>query len=287
MIDHEIGDDRAIIYLNGDGPIALEDLTDSFSALSRIYKRHFEQSQGEANPKLFVSRLKTGSIEAEIVPLLMLVGSAVPYMDGAIIVRDFTKWVGGHVKTFAGIGTDSKQQDTKLLTGPISQEDAKDLREFLKPISGKKGAELGVKHAKFSKKDGEREMVAEYDFEESAINRASINLEKHILDSEEAEKAEDAQRLRPEVLMVWHQASREDGREKGRTGDKAFIESVCDRPLPVYFPKQNNDLKKKMAQDEPHPFSKAYIVDVNVDYVNGEPKLYRVINLHDTIDIDE
>lgn len=157
--DFEMGEDRAVIFFDGHGPVALEDMTDAFAALARIYARHFEPSRDETNPKLYVSRLSSGSIEAEIVPLLMVVGGVIPYMDGAIIVRDFTRWVGTHIRHFAGMGTEPAT--------PISREDASDLREFIKPIAGKRGAQLGLKHARYSEKTADREVIAEFDFEEA------------------------------------------------------------------------------------------------------------------------
>jgi len=287
MIEHDYGEDRAIIYFNGDGPVALEDMTESFAALARIYKRNFESSAGETNPKLYVSRLKTGSIEAEIVPMLLLMGAAVPYMDGAIIIRDFTRWVGMHVKAFAGI--DPPDSPVGSLT--VSHEDAADLKAFLRPISGKYGAQLGVSHARLATKTGDREMIAEYHFDEGAINRASVNIDKHIVVAEEVPElscvAPEQQKTRNEVLMVWHQTNKEPGKEKGRSGDKAVIASVIDKPLTVYFPKQTNDLKRRMTQDEPFPFSKGYIVDVNIDFVEGEPKLYHILDMHSTIDLED
>jgi hypothetical protein len=285
MVDYEIGDDRAVIYLNGDGPIALEDMTDSFAALARIYGRHFEKSSGEKSPKLYISRLQSGSIEAEIVPLLMIVGATVPYMDGAIVVRDFTRWVATHVRVFAGWGTD--ESATAASPPTLSRDDAHDLREFIKPICGKKAAELGVKHARFRKTDGEREIIAEYDFEEGAINRAHVNLGKFIEAEADKEKEGSSQRRYAEVLMRWHQASAEAGKEKGRTGDRALIDAITEKPLPVYFPSQSQDLIRRMAQDEPHIFKKGYIVDVMVDLVEGEPKLYRIMTLHGVVDLDD
>lgn len=276
MADLTFGEDRAVIFFDGDGPVPLEDMTSSFAALARIYSHHFDA--GGASPKLYVSKLKSGSIEAEIVPLLMVLGAAVPYMDGAIVVRDFTKWIGIHVKSLAQMGESAPPP-------ALQKADASDLKEFLKPISGRRGAQLGVTHARFSEKTGDREVVAEYAFEEAAINRAAVNLERH-REAIEDKRAEDPPRLHEEFLMVWHQASREPGKEAGRTGDRAIIEAISDKPLTVYFPKQTNDLKRRMTQDEPYPSRKGYIVDVFVDYVKGAPKLYRVTELHDVIDLE-
>ena len=74
------------------GPIELDGLADSFAALARFYRRHYRpHPEQEFAPKLFISKLENGSVIAEIVPLIMLLGMAVPYMDTALIVSEFTK----------------------------------------------------------------------------------------------------------------------------------------------------------------------------------------------------
>jgi len=247
MDDVEFGEDRAVIILDHDGPFPLEDLSHSFAALARIYHRNLEPGHGDRSvqPKLYVSRLRTGSIEAEIVPLLAIIAGVIPYMDAVLIVRDFTRWIG------AGIGVMAGKSDA---SSKISREDAEDLKEFLRPLSGESGAALRIGHAKLHKTNGEREFLAEYKFNETEINRATINLDKLILASRDEDINKPNQKLFTAVLMIWQQASREPGREKGRTGDRAVIAEISDKPLQVYFPKQNNDLKRRMAQDEPHPF---------------------------------
>lgn len=279
--DIEFGEDRAVIILDHEGPFPLEDLSAAFAALARIYHRNLEAGHGDrsVHPKLYVSRLRSGSIEAEIVPLLMIMAGVVPYMDSALIIRDFTKWVGLRIGIMSG-------QDKASTTSSLSREDAEDLKEFIRPLSGQRGASLKIKHAKLLKRDGEREFIAEYDFNENEINRATVNLDKQIeLISEEVE-IKPNQKFYPEVLMIWHQASREPGRQKGRTGDRAIIAEISDKPIQVYFPKQTNDLKRRMAQEEPHPFSKGYIVDVYADIIDDRPRLYRVVALHEVVDLE-
>ena len=47
-----------------------------------------------------------------------------------------------------------------------------------------------------------------------------------------------------------------------------------------------NEIKKGIALDEAFPFSKAFLVDVIVETINGKPRLYKVTKYHEAIDKD-
>ncbi|MFM8759494.1 MAG: hypothetical protein ACKODS_08135, partial [Methylophilaceae bacterium] len=98
---------------------------------------------------------------------------AIAAMDGTQIVADFTNRIWRGIKAFSTPATESPRLE------PPSDDDARDLREFVKPLLGKKGAELGVKHARYRKT--ERETVVEYEFDEAELNRAAINIDNHVM----------------------------------------------------------------------------------------------------------
>ena len=93
--------DRLVVTLDPGGPIEITGLSASLAALARIYDRHHRQDLGDVAPKLYIARLRTGSIIAEIVPLLFLIGQVVPYAEGAMVIADFTRRVGMGLRAFA------------------------------------------------------------------------------------------------------------------------------------------------------------------------------------------
>jgi hypothetical protein len=60
-----------------------------------------------------------------------------------------------------------------------------------------------------------------------------------------------------------------------------LIPEVTGKPLPLYFPSGMNDLKAQMTRRDLNPLTTAYVVDVHVQYVDGEPQRYFVTALHD------
>ncbi|MER8401237.1 hypothetical protein [Mesorhizobium sp. M0306] len=270
--------DRIVILLNPGQPLELGDLSESFSALARMYGRHY-RPHGETAPKLYVTKLESGSIWMEIAPYLQMLGQAVQPVDSVLIVADFTNRLWRGIKAFS-----SGPQDTVRLDPP-SDDDARDIREFVKPLLGKKGAELGIKHARYRKTDGEKETVVEYDFDETELNRAAINIDAALSADPSLLEAPDAppdNQIKREVMLFMDQANRGPGKEKGRTGNKGVIPSISDKALPVYFRKSINDLKGQITK-EVNPLTSTFVVDVLVQSVAGEPKGYIVTDVHDAI----
>lgn len=272
--------DRIVIELDPGEPIELDDLSGSFAALARVYERHYRKD-GEQAPKLHVTKLESGSIIMEIAPYTLFLGT-IAMMDGGVIVADFTNRLWRAIQAF------SSHPHDKTSVEPPSIEDAKDIREFTKPLLGKNGASLGIKHAKYEKSDGEKHTVVFYTFDENELNRAAINIEKtlEIEDLRDNGHQRTSVQIKEEVMLFMDQANRGPGKQKGRTGDKGIIPDVSDKPLPVYFRKSFQDLKGQIVKDV-NPLTSTFVVDVHVQYVDSTPKGYIVTEVHQAIPSDE
>lgn len=272
--------DRVVIHIDAGRPIAVDELQESLAAIVRLYDRQHLPSDPFGPPtKLYVTRISSGSpIHIEIVPLLALLGMPIAVMDSALIVRDFAEWLGLRLRSLSNAE----------LPEDVGPEDASDLARFIEPMTGRAGAKLGIAHARFQKTrmDGDRyeEVFAEYWMNDNEINRAAVNMTK-LSDPERQSAAPKSTTVR-EVLMTFQQADKTPGKERGRTGDRVIITSVTSKPLPVYFPSEASTIKRRILDQTENPFSKAYIVDAIVEYVGDVPKLYRVIELHEIVDLD-
>jgi hypothetical protein len=280
--------DRLILKLDAGGPIEVSDLTGSFAGLARLYERHYRQG-GEPAPKLYITKLESGSIIAEIAPFILFLGAIISAMDHSVIIGDFANRLTKGIKAF------SDPKGTADASGlPPSRADAADIREFVRPLAGKKGASLGIKHARFVREDGERRTIAEYIFDEAEINRATINIEGVLAEPEEpilldapaAPESETSDMLR-EAVLIFEQASRRPGKERGRTGDRGVVADISAKPLPVYFKKSVQGLKEQMIKGDVNPLTNtAFIVDGYVVRVDDEPKAYIITSVHDTMPLD-
>lgn len=253
-----------------------------------MYARHYrnEDSQ-EAAPKLFVTKLETGSIIAEIAPLVVTYGlPAYQTMVATHAVAGFAKRLNDCLKAFAGIPDAGAP---RLLP---DNSDAADLREFVKPLTGRRNSSLGIKHARFRRSDGQKETVIEYSFDEGAINRAAVNIDK-ALELPEIALVEDiidagTSSIKNEVMLIFEKASRSPGKEKGRASDWTVVPDVSEKALPTYFRKSvRGNLKDIMVRGDANPLTDiGFIVDVHVQYKDGEPRAYIVTDFHDTVSLD-
>ncbi|MDP3261950.1 MULTISPECIES: hypothetical protein [Alphaproteobacteria] len=276
MVDlpHLIDGDRVIITLSPGQPIELSDLSTSFAALARIYERHY-RTTGDTAPKLYVTKLETGSVILEIAPLVFAMG--IPILDNTIIVADFAGRLWRGLKAFSGVAGEPPRLETP------TRDDAADLREFIRPLTGKMGATLGIKHAKYESDDGVRRTVVEYDFDEAQINRAAINIdEQKRLPPPTEEELPSASALHAEVMLFLEQANRGPGKEKGRTGDRGVIPDISDKVVPVYFRKGIQGIKDQMLHGDRNPFEMVYVVTVHVTRLEGEVQAYTVADIHDS-----
>ena len=254
-------------------PIELSDLSSSFAALARIYERHYRTS-GDTAPKLYVTKLETGSVILEIAPLVFAMG--MPILDNTIIVADFAGRLWRGLKAFSGVPNEPPRLE------PPPRDDASDLREFIRPLTGKTGASLGIKHAKYESDDGTRRTVVEYDFDEAQINRAAINIDEQRRLPPPTDDAPPSTALHAEVMLFLEQANRGPGKEKGRTGDRGVIPDISDKIVPVYFRKGIQGLKDQMLHADHNPFEMVYVVTVHVTRLEGEVQAYTVADIHDS-----
>jgi hypothetical protein len=88
---HDTGD-RLIVELEPGGPVELTGLTESFGALARMFRRHYRtEGDHDPAPRLYLTRLESGSIIAEIAPYAVMMGALVTTMGGANTIRDFVR----------------------------------------------------------------------------------------------------------------------------------------------------------------------------------------------------
>jgi hypothetical protein len=278
----EDSENRMIVRLDPGGPIDLEGLGASFAALARFYARHHGPTKdADTTPRLFISKLENGSVVAEIVPYVVVLGQAVPFLQQAMVVADFTNRVGRAIRAFSSTAT--------AVAEIPSRDDARDIREFVRPLTGRKGASLQISHARYERQtEGERISV-EYRFDETELNRAALVIDAELATPSLPATAEEQPSTKTirEAMLFFQQASRAAGKTSGRTADKAIIPTISEKSLPVYFV-QDAGLKEQMVQGQTNPLTDTtFIVDVEVQLVDGEAKGYVVTHVHKVIEGDD
>ncbi|HEY4275988.1 MAG TPA: hypothetical protein VGM68_10920 [Rhizomicrobium sp.] len=278
--------DRLIVKYEPHGPIEITEFAGSFSALARFYARHFRYDNDLSEvPRLFITKMETGSIIAEISPYITNYGVPLyQLVSAANNVSGFTKRLSDGLKAFAGMETKS--------VPPVlpSTEDAADLKEFIKPLTGKNKSGLSIRHARFRKKDGNKEILVEYDFDETEINRAAVNIDRALAMGDVLSvelPPSDSSKFLSDVTLIFDRASRAPGKDTGRPTDWTVIPEISDKALPTFFrPSVNGNLKDVMVRGEKNPLTDiAFSVDVFVKLKNGTPTSYVVTDFHSVVSL--
>jgi len=272
--------ERLLIRLDTGGPIELSGLTDSFGALARIYERHYRPHGETDPPRLFVTRLSTGSILAEIANYAIIFGGVMTLPAAAVTLGDFAKRLNDGLRAFARI---TVAPSAAILPMP-DNDDARDLRAFISPLTGREGAGLGLTLARFHSVSADREVIAEYEFDENAINRAALNMDRTL--GADGVARTPSTKAYSEVMLFFESASRSIGKEGGRTKDTAIVPEITKKALPTYFRHSiDGNLKDVMVRGSQNPLANvAYVVDLHVQLIDGEPRGYIVTNVHRTIE---
>lgn len=94
-------------------------------------------------------------------------------------------------------------------------------------------------------------------------------------------KSDSEEHIHTRQLMTIYQMRGDMGTDKG---NKAVIDAISKNKLAVVF--ETDELKEQILHSDSNPTKKAFLVDVVVQTVAGKIAAYKVMALHDVIDID-
>lgn len=257
---------RLEIKINNQKPVGLADLTLSLLAINHQFQRFIEiDSTEDYKPAtdLYIKEVRAGSIIVDLVtqamPIVPMVWNGAALSEWVDQAKAIIEWL---------LGTLDKPPRE------LTKQDLSQWQQILEPVARDSASQYN-----FVVKDGGTviNQVIVGSQEANAIQNR-IRREIDVLES-------PSQNIHLRKVMYWKQAKFD---RESNTGNKAVIDSISARPLKVIF--ENNAVRDAMfAGDE--RFHKswqqlAYVVDVEVETVRNEPKVYKVIRYHadDTFD---
>ncbi len=283
-----ISSDRLELYFDVKGPIELTDLTLAFRGLAREYRRHLvgavRQRGGKIRDgeiKLYITKVRSGSIIAELAGASQILGAIVSAMDYTVIFRDFVTVVETQITAFRAIGQTGKVDPVKL---GISKAQCESYADFLKVVAESRDGKLSLAAAEHADTTEDRTVFARFEFSADDALEARRGALITLAALEYAGDADYKQ-----VLLYFHQTNVDDPKDSGRTGDRGIIKAISDRDLPVYFASEIDRERIKALWDDPkfNMFKASYRVDVNVEVDrNDKPRFYRVTHLHEILPDD-
>lgn len=247
------------------GPIELRALADSLAALSAMYARYAERERlplPDERVRLFVREIRSGSILVDLVA----VASQAP------VVAEHAAMVAKSVAGFAGSVRDVIDHFRGVRAEPpkdLDKRDADDIRRVVEPVAIQPGASIG-----FVARDNAQVTV---NLVLPSNDAAAVQRRAEHYSSLQSLPATGLHRR---SLFYWHQAQDKVG---GAAGDRGVIEAISARPVKTVF--ANERAKAEMLGEALFRF--AYVVDVDVQTIGGQPRLYKVLEVRDRVERED
>ena len=283
------GDARLEVNFDVDRPIELVQLTLALQSMARDYRRYandaVRDSGGKVSDddiKLYVTKVETGSIVAELGSAASVMGAFVPLLPVSPLFAGYVQFFAESVSYFTSLARRTGLKASDITATKAAAQAIADIMAVPASIVGSKfklSARVAGKNA-----DG-AEFAAEIVLtsEEAAEAQRGALIAQKVLDYRGDADHEN-------VLLYFERTSTKGAKSDGRTDDKAVINSISPKALPVHFASaldaaRINDMK---ADPRQNPFKAGFRVDVNVETDRNQiPRFYRVVHFHEVISDDD
>jgi hypothetical protein len=276
---------RMRLHFNVNEPVELVEMTLAFQGLGYEYQNFLkEQSalsdikQNIGDVKLYITKIESNCILAEMVAALPLLGALTPVLTDVNTLYDFVKNTASAIEWLIGI---SKKGSLGAEEIKYSKKRLVSLRDVVRLVGKNKSSNLGFAAIHYEEESGEDKVTLQMTFTDDQCRAAELGAGRALLALDVREKAD-----KEKVLMYFYQTNTDDPKSDGKTGDKAIIQSISSEPLSVYIiPETDQQRIRYVLDDKTHnPLQTGIVVDVNIETDrNGRPRVYRVVKVHDII----
>lgn len=281
---------RIELHFDVHQPVELVTLTLALQGVARDYRRFLnERGRGSGkriaddDVKLYVTRVESNCILAELAGATPVLGAFFSLVDYQSVFAEYVTNFGTIADYFRGL---LKRKDLKASDIEVTKAGAQAVADVMAVVAQNTDGRLRISavRAGAETSDGAR-VFAEVTFtsEEAAEAQRGALLAQKVLDYRG-----DADF--PNVLLYFQRTSTDEPKSDGRTDDKAIINTISPKALPVHFASQLDAARVNDMKSDPHqnPFKSAFRVDVNVETDRNQvPRFYRVVQIHEVIPDDE
>lgn len=261
----EIQDIRLIFKIDNKQPIELIDLTKSLVSLASQFDKYtskFGDSKENKEAKLYVKEIKSGSVIVELIELATV--GMIPFIDNSNTIIDFAS----HLKSVAEFFIKGKGNKPEL-----TPSDYKELSTIINPVAKDSGSQLNVS----TTVNGNVTL----NFHLNSLETNAIqNLFKNEIESLKIPKQVDGTNER--LVLTWYQARNDP---KSVLGNKGIIEELSEKPMNIIF--ETDAIQEQMLHSDLNPFNTAFVVDVKIQNIQGVPRVYKILKLHEYFEINQ
>lgn len=282
------GDSRLQVNFDVDRPVELVQLTLALQAMARDYRRYANDAIRESGGKvsdddirLYVTKVETGSIIAELGSAAQVMGAFLPLIAVDPLFTGYVQFFAQSVSYFASLASRVDLKPSDITATKAAAQAVADITAVPASMAGSKfklSAKVAARNADGSEFAAQITLTSE---EAAEAQRGALIAQK-VLDYRGGADHEN-------VLLYFQQTSTDKAKSDGRTSDRAIVNSISAKALPVHFASQLDAARVNDMKSDPHqnPFKAAFRVDVNVETDRNQvPRFYRVVHIHEVIPDD-
>lgn len=259
-----------VVVIENSDPIDLLDFTASLTGLAREHEARIRAQRPGVEldeTRLLIVEVRKGSIILEMLPALAPIIANMEYANTAIEFVKHLAGMVGQLKLPGGRLEDPTTTQLKNLGDTV--------QSVVRDSTGRLKIEARYKNGRVL-----QELVIEKD--------DAVVIETNVI--EQRREIEQSKSVAyPRVLMRLHQSSVEDLRVGKRTSEKGIVESIDMVPRTLIYASDlaGQRIKEEIMKPDGNPFQKGFVIDLDVETVGGKPRVYRVIDVYDIIDLEE
>lgn len=271
----EISNSRLSIHFDTENPIELTELTLSFMAISRQYKKFISKTkEGEEKKeaRLYITKIENNCIIAELAPYISTI------LASANTIVEFSSNLADAINFFYNFAKSKGKKNPQDI--PYDKTQCEDLAKILDVVTKSDKDKLALKAIKYTRETENAKTLVEYNFDNAISKVASEGAHEAI-----ALLTQKHDNDYYDVLLYYKQANT-DELEPTTSGHKVIITAISPEAMPVYFQSLLDRQKMSNLINDPsiNIFKTSFRADVRVE-VNrfNEPQSYRILQIKEII----
>ena len=245
------------IRLRNQRPVELSDFSIAMLSIAQHYENYALVSFGEADAQtsLYISKLRNGSIIAELAAISEQVSFIIEHRD---IIAGFYNNVVDLANFFL------RYQKTKISEGP-SVGEAKRIANIFEPVAKDGGSNLTI------------QIVGNVSIQQT-FNSADANTIQNNIRRYTSKELPASHHFHAEPLTLFQVR----GDATTHAGDRGVIQKFSEKPVRLYF--MSEDAKRAILDHPENPFQMIFIVDGEVGYSGDAPVIYKIHKVIEAFD---
>lgn len=264
-----------VLRIETEEPIELGDFVKAFTSLASEYEKFVKRVSPnlQNHAQIYVREVRAGSIEADLIPWLVVAAPWINDMEKILIVEDFVRLWGSRITALISGKTDDQ---------PQTKSELQAFSDAVEAIANDPNGYSELEVATFE--DGKRKVRAAFKFNTIEARKARVSIEDR---SNELNANDYLNRER--ALMTFSRSDKDSAKIGKYSGELVVVEEISKNRLPLVYGSELAERRIKHEIREAHDniYKKGFIVDVNVKHRNGRPVAYSVTNLHQVIDLPD